>query len=59
MSNYKSDEELQDDEQRRLRRLYDQQEANDYSRDEDGILERCEDCGKPINSHGYCPSCDY
>lgn len=55
----KSDEQLQDEEQRRLRRLYDQQEAGDYSRDEDGIIERCEDCGRPLNQHGHCPSCDY
>lgn len=36
MNDYKSDEQLQDEDQQRLRRLYEQQENDDYSRDEDG-----------------------
>lgn len=55
----KSDEQLQDEDQRRLRRLYDQQESQDYSYDEEGMAERCDDCGTRLNSHGHCPNCDY
>jgi len=55
----KSNEQLEYEDQQRLRRLYDQQESYDYSLDEDGIRERCDDCGRFINSHGHCPNCDY
>lgn len=24
-----------------------------------GSLEKCGDCGTPINSHDHCPRCDY
>lgn len=41
-------------------RVKEQKEKRDYAdRLDDGSLERCDDCGTPINSHDHCPRCDY
>ena len=56
---HKSDEQLAYEDEQRLARLYDQEQNQDYSRHEDGSIERCEDCGGRINSRGHCPNCDY
>lgn len=41
-------------------RISEQKNKGDYAdRLDDGSLERCVDCGTPINSHDHCPRCDY
>ena len=40
-------------------RLQEQKHKKDYSYEYDGRIEVCDKCGTPINSHGYCPMCDY
>lgn len=52
-------ERLNDEENRRQSRLQEQEDKKDYSYQEDGSKEKCEDCGAIINSHGHCPNCDY
>lgn len=56
---YKSDDQLRHEDEQRQNRLYEQEQSQDYSRDEDYRIERCDDCNAPINSHGHCPNCDY
>jgi len=52
-------ERLNDEEQRRIARLEKQISDKDYSIDDEGRPEKCDDCGANINSHGHCPNCDY
>ncbi len=40
-------------------RLNEQETKQDYSWDEKGHREQCNDCGGNINSHGHCTKCDY
>ena len=40
-------------------RIREQEEKKDYSFIEAYTVEKCDDCGCPINSHGHCPRCDY
>lgn len=41
-------------------RLYEQERNRDYAdKLDNGDIERCPDCGTPINSHDHCPRCDY
>lgn len=59
-NDYKSDEQLREEDERRTNRLVEQQNQQDYLWDDfNGGFERCEDCGSKLNSHGHCPSCDY
>ena len=36
-----------------------EKDKSDYSYTDNGEVERCDNCGSLINSHGYCPLCDY
>ena len=40
-------------------RLKEQKDNEDYSYEDDGQIEKCDNCGSLINSHGHCPLCDY
>ena len=40
-------------------RLNEQRQKKDYDYLENGEIEKCDDCGSYINSHGHCPKCDY
>ena len=40
-------------------RLSEQKANKDYAYTYNGCVERCNDCGSDINSHGHCPICDY
>ena len=33
--------------------------SDDYSYNEDGSPERCDDCGSIIDKNDHCPKCDY
>jgi hypothetical protein len=46
-------------EQLKDNRLKEQKNKKDYSYEQDGRRESCDYCRTPINSHGYCPRCDY
>jgi len=46
-------------EELRQNRLNEQSHNNDYSYKQNGSIEKCDDCGSLINSHGHCPTCDY
>ncbi len=35
-----------------------QRDEHDYTI-ANGLPEKCDYCGAPINSHGHCPRCDY
>lgn len=52
-------EEFEERESRMNARLNEQRVNNDYDYLDNGDIERCDDCGAPINSHGHCPNCDY
>ena len=43
----------------REQRYNEQKQKYDYSYDEYGKIETCDDCNSNINSHGHCPMCDY
>ena len=55
------DKFLQENEKGQLKdvRLKEQQDKQDYSFEEDGSIEICDNCKSSINSHGHCPLCDY
>jgi hypothetical protein len=38
-------------------RINEQKQNKDYDYDENGNIEYCE-CGRPLNSHGWCFRCD-
>ena len=38
-------------------RTIEQRQNKDYDYDENGNIEYCE-CGRPLNSHGWCFRCD-
>jgi len=40
-------------------RRMEQEQNKDYSYWETGEIEKCDECGCEINSHGHCPRCDY
>ena len=48
-----------ENEQRKDARLKEQKDKKDYAYEENGAIEKCDDCGSCINSHGHCPRCDY
>ena len=55
------DEFLRETEKEQLKdaRLKKQKDNKDYSYEEGGKIEICDDCKSYINSHGHCPRCDY
>ena len=40
-------------------RLNEQKNKKDYSYEENGKIETCDNCRSNINSRGHCPLCDY
>ena len=40
-------------------RINEQKDKKDYDYLKDGQIEKCDNCGNFINSHGHCPKCDY
>ena len=40
-------------------RKAEQELKNDYTLDEEGNIEFCDECGDLLNHMGYCPRCDY
>lgn len=40
-------------------RRKEQKDKKDYSYNDDGERDRCNDCGSYIDSHFRCPVCDY
>ena len=40
-------------------RINEQKQNNDYDINFAGEIETCDDCGARLNSHGWCPRCDY
>ena len=57
----KAEELLREIEKEQLRdiRLKEQKDNKDYSYEENGGIEICDNCKSYINSHGHCPRCDY
>lgn len=58
-NNYQSKEHQEFEEELRYNRQKEQKEKSDYDYDENGMPEKCDDCGAYLNSHGHCPRCDY
>ncbi len=54
-----SEEQAKYKEELRQERIARQKQKGDYSYYDEVEIERCEDCGAPLNSHGHCPHCDY
>ena len=52
-------EQIEYEDELRLRRLKEQQDKKDYCYTNNNIRETCPDCTAFINSHGHCPQCDY
>lgn len=58
MSEKSYEQEVYEEELRENRKK-EQLSKKDYSYLEGGEIEKCDDCGCPINSHDHCPNCDY